>query len=65
MPRPYFGAMKKKNHNKPIAFSKVRREAITIAQDLLYPAAVISKLKSATSQEEISHIMENARHGYN
>lgn len=38
-----------------------KRKAISIAKDFNYPQNVISKLKSAQTESEISRIMKSAR----
>lgn len=40
---------------------RIKREAINIAKDLCYPDAVIKRLKRATSENEITRIMQTAR----
>lgn len=40
-----------------------KRKAISAAKDLRYPEEVITQLKSATTETEITRIMNTARKG--
>ena len=42
-------------------FSTFRKEAITAAKDLCYPASVVDALKGAVSTEQVNRIMNRAR----